>query len=301
MNLNKIASIDIGGTNTRIAFFDKKDGNLNLIEKHVFPSFAESPEKTLQPVLEILLSKKIEYLAVCAPGVVNLDEGVILFATNLSGWESFNLKEYFFKRANISKIIFENDANAMAFAAHISHKKTNKDITQYLTISTGFGAGLIINNKIFHGFNFQAQEISFVPSASSKESNYLGESSAEAFLSGTGMNYWYKQKSGHALTTKEIFERYDQDKIAKNVIDNAIETLSRTITFIACWLNPSSLIIGGSVARNNWWFVEKAFEKAKKDTPPFQMDVLKLYEDKNGDDSALYGVLLFALQEFEVK
>ncbi|UWV94397.1 ROK family protein [Mycoplasmopsis cynos] len=69
-------------------------------------------------------------------------------------WKNFDVKQYLLKNTQIKDIVFENDANVILLINHVYYKKNLNDVSQFYTISTGFGSGLIINNKIFHGNNY---------------------------------------------------------------------------------------------------------------------------------------------------
>ncbi len=284
--MNKYAAIDIGGTNSRFAIID----NGKIIFKQSFLTDLLNPEISLSPLVDLLNEHKIKFLGMCLPGVANYDEGYVISGANIQNWVDFNIKNFILENTSVEKIIFENDANAMAYAVHEKYKKTKKDITQFFTISTGIGAGLVYNNEIYSGFSFQGLEIAWMPASFIKEENHLSEGACEYFSSGSGIEKRALKFFGKKLNTKEVFDLYEKDPKATQIIDEAIETLGSTLSIVISIINPNSVIIGGSVARYNKWYIDKAIEWAKRNTLPSQFNVIEFLDDPYGDDCALYGI-----------
>ncbi|WP_033161312.1 ROK family protein [[Mycoplasma] collis] len=288
MNKYKIATIDIGGTNTRFAFFNED----KLVKKIRFKTDANIYSNTLDEIVKIINKYEIERIALCIPGPADYKNGIVINSPNLQGWHNVNVKKYITKNTKIKKIVFENDANAMALGNHYFYKndKVKNSVSQFFTISTGFGAGIIINNKIFTGANGYAQEIAYLPSSKYKTKKlHLNSFAAEHLVSGTGIQLRAKNKK-IVFNTKEIFENYNSDLNCKKIIDEAIDTLARTIAMSMAFTNPNLIVFGGSVALNNWWYVEKAIELAKTLVDPTHLINIEFKQDQMGDDSALIGL-----------
>ncbi|VEU59279.1 ROK family protein [Mesomycoplasma neurolyticum] len=288
MKQYKLATIDIGGTNTRFALIE----NDKIIKKIRFATNQFNYSETLDKVINLLKKYQIDSVALCIPGPADYKKGVIIDSPNLSGWHNINIKKYIKNKIAIKKIVFENDANAMALGNHYFYKNNElkNSVSQFFTISTGFGAGLIINNKIFTGANGYAQEIAFLPSSKNKTKKlHLNEYAAEHLISGTGISLRAKNKKLF-LSAKEIFKKYKENDICRKIIDEGIDALARTLAMALAFVNPNLVIFGGSVALNNWWYVEKAIELAKKYVDPAHLLNLRIVKDPYGDDSALIGL-----------
>lgn len=287
MEKYKFASIDIGGTNVRFALINNKE----IIKKIKFDTDTIDYKKTLNYLIDLINEYEINAIALCIPGPADYKKGVILSSPNLTGWNGINIKKYLMDNCpNLKHTIFENDANAMALANHYTFKNQPNEITQFFTISTGFGAGLVIDDKIYTGSTGYAQEIARIPVSSLKSNpHHLNEYASELFISGTGLSLQAKDNS-IVKNSKEILESYGKDEILTKIIDSGIDSLARTISTIIGFLNPSLIVFGGSVAVNNWWFVEKAINKAETWTDIFQWKSVRFEKDLMGDDSALYGL-----------
>ncbi|AAT27689.1 ROK family protein [[Mycoplasma] mobile] len=293
----KIGSIDIGGTNARIAIFE----NDVIIRKFKFPTDINSPEISLKPIIEKINEENLEYIALCVPGPTDYKNGIVLYPPTMPGWWNFKLKEYLNKNTRIKDSIFENDANAMAMAVHREFNQTFNDVTQFFTISTGLGAGLVIKDEVFIGVNHAAQEINSLPASFIKESggnNSMG--GVELFSSGSGLENRAKRRN-YNWKAKEMFELYDKNVLAKRLIDEGIETLANLIAISLAMLNPSQIVFGGTVALKNKWYVEAAIKQAKSRSLAIQYDNVKFRFTSYEDDTALYGLYHIVKNKFTIK
>lgn len=297
MKRHNYAAIDIGGTNTRFALFDD---NAQIIKKESFRTEPDDYKKTLNKIIELVNQHNVDSIALCYPGPADYKKGLILSAPNLPGWNNMNIKDYLFNNSNLLNIESDNDANVMALANHHFYKKGPEDVTQFWTISTGLGAGLVINNKVFTGSHGFAQEIARAPLGSVIDENtyHLTPFAAELYASGTGLALRCKSQ-GKNWTTKEVFENYNKDPIATNVINEGIDSLARTIATSLAYVNPNLLVFGGSVSRYNSWFVEKAVALAKTYAIKDHFEGLEWKIEELGDDSALIGLYYLIKSEVE--
>ncbi|WP_036451958.1 ROK family protein [Mycoplasma buteonis] len=288
---SEFAAVDIGGTNTRIGFFNDKGEIIKKEKTNTDYNFAES---TLKWVVDKINQYEIKYLALCIPGPSDYEQGKVLKSPNLGGtWENFDVKNYLLKNSNLIDILFENDANAMAYSNHKAHNLKNNEISQFFTISTGFGAGLIIDGKIFHGNKYYAQEIAQLPIS---EKPFLGDHrlknpfALELHCSGSGIetkSKFFKLSNSSGETFKLASEG---NALALKIIQEAKVSLARMFSISAAMIAPNYFFIGGSLALNQKTFVLEAFELAKKYSDLNHFNDTKLIFDKSGDDSALFGL-----------
>ena len=110
--------IDVGGTNTRVALINEK---YEIKERVQFGS-----------------------------GPLDLINGIILTPPNLPGWHNFELTKELEKITGIS-VQLENDAHLAGLAETVIGAGKGKKIVEFLTISTGVGAGLCIDGQMMQG------------------------------------------------------------------------------------------------------------------------------------------------------
>ncbi|VEU70230.1 ROK family protein [Mycoplasmopsis glycophila] len=292
INNSTFAAIDVGGTNTRFALFDEKG---EIILKNKTATNYNDAGETLNWILKNIEEHKINYLALCIPGPSDYANGIVLKSPNLgASWENLDLKKYLLENSSYLKdVIFENDANAMAYANHKMNNCNKDEISQFFTISTGFGAGLVIDNKIYHGNKYYAEEIAQLPISAKPffgEHRLLNPFALELHCSGTGIETKGKFYQ-IANSTKEVFElAKKENKVALEIIAEAKDALARTFAIFAGIIAPHYFFVGGSVALNSKKMIKEAFEEAKKMSDPNHFKETKLIFDKMGDDSALIGL-----------
>ncbi|MBN4083604.1 ROK family protein [Mycoplasma sp. CSL10137] len=289
MNYTKYATVDVGGTNVRFALFDK---DAKILMKNKTQTNINSAEITCDWIIDQVNKYSIEHLALCIPGPSDYKNGIVLKSPNLLGsWVNFDVKNYLLSKTNLKSIVFENDANAMALANHNKYTK-DVDVSQFFTISTGFGAGLVINDKIYHGNNYYAQEIAQIPVSTtnfSEKHRLINDYALELHCSGSGIAtkaQFYKI----ANNAKEVFELESTNEIAKKIIFEAKDALTRIFAISAGIIAPKVFFVGGSLALANKKFVIDAFEEAKKISDFNHFNNVELVFDEMGDDSALIGL-----------
>ena len=280
--------IDIGGTNTRVQLWSK---NKTVLEKNVFKTSQNNHRKVFGKIANFiaLWQKKynIQAIGMSVPGPANYEKGIFFKLPNMPSWKNFNFKKYLQNKTKITEIKADNDANLMALAHHLELRVNNSDITQFFTVSTGLGAGLIINNQIFTGAQHYAQEIAFAPVSWNPEtSSRFGKGALEHFCAGSGI---LERATPKYKTTKSVFANYKTDLFAKRIIDEAITTLANMIATTLSLINPSILVFDGTVAQKNKWYIEAAIKEAKKNTMESHFQNLKIYFGNKGDDAAIEG------------
>jgi glucokinase len=142
--------IDIGGTKVAAGVVDE-DGNVLATVRRRTPS--RDPEHLVDVVNEIVRQLLAEHdvgcIGVGAAGFVDADRTTVLFAPNLA-WRNTELKEQISSRVDMP-VAIENDANAAAWAEYRYGAGERQRNVVCLTIGTGIGGGIIIDNKLYRG------------------------------------------------------------------------------------------------------------------------------------------------------
>ncbi len=152
-----VIGIDAGGTKVAYGLFD---GNGELIDRVQHPSdsnadgpaFADTMIGNIRDMLNRNGVSGGEFLGagVCMPSFILYDQGLILMTSAIPGIKNFKMREYMESRLQ-TKIVLDNDSNAAAIAEHRHGAGRGLRHMVYITIGTGFGSGIIIDKKLFHG------------------------------------------------------------------------------------------------------------------------------------------------------
>lgn len=293
-------AIDIGGTNTRVALADEE---LNIIERKQFATDSENPDVTLGKIAEVIKSFDCDIVGagMSCPGPLDLINGKILTPPNLKGqWHNFKVAEELSKLIN-KPVYLENDANLAGLAEAVVGEGKNYNYVQFFTVSTGLGAGFVINKEIYHGAHGFGNEVAnCVMMKDGPSHGSIIPGGIEAISSGTAITS-RAVKAG--LDVKHAGEVNDLAKagneVAKQIMDDAKEYLANFIGVVYGYADPEIVILGGSVALKIDGFVEEVEALAKERVYEIMKPYVKVRKSTLNEDSGLIGAAYLAFSKAE--
>lgn len=237
-------SIDIGGTAIKYGVIDE---NGNIIIKNQMKTEAYKGGKAiLSKISSIINELKSEYttfgVCISTAGIVDTEKGSIIHAApTIPEYTGTEIKKFVEENFNIVCEV-ENDVNCAGLAEYISGSGKGSKIALCLTIGTGIGGAIIINDKIFHGASNSACEVGYMHMFDSNFEN-LGASSI------LSKNVAEKKNSDAEIWNgiKIFTEAKKGDLICIEAIDNMVDILGRGIANICYVLNPDIVILGGGI------------------------------------------------------
>lgn len=239
--------LDIGGTKCALVKGNKKGDIFDRIE------VATQAYSTWEALLVDLLPKPGEEpplgIGVSCGGPVNSKLGLILSPPNLPGWDEVPITKWLTQRYGAPSAL-QNDADAGAMAEWRYGAGQGCENMIFLTFGTGFGAGLILNGRLYSGTNGMAGEIGHIRAAEEGPVGYGKAGSFEGFCSGGGI----AQLSG-GVSAKEVVARAEAgDKAMEAVLFKSATYLGRAVALLTDLLNPQRIVIGSIFARAEKWF-----------------------------------------------
>lgn len=292
-------SVDIGGTQTRVACIDDKG---LIINKQAFRTYVDDPIRNIKEVKKIILSfeKEIIGVGISCPGPLDLLEGTVLTPPNLPGWHYFSLRSKSEEILSLP-VFLENDANLAALAESQIGAGKNNNIVQYLTISTGVGGGLIINNEIFTGAHGFAQEIAnSILWKDGPKQGLLKKGSLESISSGTAI---FNRAKALGLDVRHVGHVNalallgDTDAIM--IMEQAKDYLANMLAIMIGVIDPDIIVLGGGVVINTANFIEDIEKRVKDKVYDVLRDKIKIKKAALGDDSGLIGGALHAFSKLK--
>ncbi len=267
--------VDIGGTTIKMGFFETTG---TLVEKWEIPTRTEENGVNILPDIAVEIDKKIaeksidksdiEGIGVGVPGPVD-DDGTVFRCVNL-GWGVFNV-EIELNRLTELKVKVGNDANVAALGEMWQGGgKGYKNIVM-VTLGTGVGGGVIINEKIVCGSNGAGGEIGHI-NMKENEKDTCGcgnRGCLEQYASATGIvrttkNFLEEHPEAETVlkddevTAKAIFDAAKAgDEVAIKMVDKTAKILGRGLSQIACVVNPQVFVIGGGMSKAGAMLIEK--------------------------------------------
>ena len=195
-------SIDVGGTKIYNTIINENGEIVGEIEKHSTPkTFAE-----IKSLFEEIIKKhenEVDVIAFATCGAVNnTNDGILGSTGNIA-------KEYpsmDFKSLSKKPVFVENDANCAAWAEHIIGSSKGMPYSIMLTLGTGVGGGIILDNKLYKGKNGAAGEMHFKMRTDKHRKCTCGSWDCfEAYASGTGLKKTAEEISGNPdVTTYDV-------------------------------------------------------------------------------------------------
>jgi glucokinase len=286
---NKVIGIDVGGTKVRVGLIDE---TLQLIRKEVASTAScRNKQDLFQMIMEMI--DKIDPMAevqkigfaLPVPWTPKLE--TITDATNISILENVKVSEIVAFFAGY-EVCIENDVNVVALLeAKMGSSKSYKH-SLYITVSTGIGSGIIINQEIFHGTHGFGGEIGNIQLTDSKGCFSCG--TLENLCSGLALEEKSKTLFGGESTASLLFEKFQSGDIAAlRAIDEWVEYFSSGMASVIHSFDPGIIVLGGSVIQHNQWLVEKVVEKTREKVFSSLVNHVKMVVSKFGNDAGIIG------------
>lgn len=243
-----IIGVDLGGTHVRAGVVSA--ARLAQIVSARIPS-SGSVESVLQIMYELvdpLINKEVRAIGIGVPGVVDIENGIVYDVQNIPSWKKVELKKFMDERYHLP-VLVNNDANCFALGEKYFGKGKRFHSMIGLTIGTGMGAGIIINDKLYAGVNCGAGEFGNV--------EYLDQY-VEYYASGQFFENCY-QMNGEVVYKKAL----DGDPLSIMIFEEFGIHLGNAIRMILYTYCPEMIVLGGSVSKGYTLFEEKMWERIR--------------------------------------
>ncbi len=288
-------AIDIGGTNSRVALINE---NYEILERFQFPTNYENPDDTLTSLANKIKEFDVEVVGVgmSCPGPLDLKHGKILFTTNLgTAWHNFAVANQLSQKIGLP-VYLENDANLAGLAEAVIGEGKDYNIVQFFTVSTGLGAGFVINKEIYQGAHGFANEVAnsvMMHQGPSHGSIYPG--GIEAISSGTAITVRAQNAGLDVKHAGEVNDLAQQgNEVALKIMTEAKQYLANYIGVIVAFADPDIVILGGSVALKIEGFVEEVEDLVRQQVFDVLKPTLKIRKSTLDEDSGLLGAACLA-------
>ncbi|SEN16380.1 ROK family protein (putative glucokinase) [Lihuaxuella thermophila] len=238
----------------------------NVPESPTKEQFLESLKAMVAKCVELARTdgQPVLGIGVGMHGLVDPQKGESIYATHLN-LRQIPIKQFLETEFNIP-VLVENDVRALALAE--SWFGQGRDLANFIcvNVSTGVGAGIILDHKLYHGSSFAAGEVGHIPiDVEGPQCRCGNYGCLEAFASGPGMvlrmqkaillgektSVWQKAKGDLSQITGEmIYEAaLEGDRPAMEVLADTGRYLGIGLANLINLFNPSKIILHGGIAR----------------------------------------------------
>lgn len=238
--------IDIGGTTVRMGIVDGGIILKRIIEPCKADKSVEETVSHLKKMIHKIMNTNIRSIGIGVPALVDAKRGIIHKSFNIPSWKDVHLKEILEDEFHIP-VNINNDCNCFAFGERYYGKGRTFRNLVCITLGTGLGAGIIIENKLYCGKNNGAGELG---SLFYENHNY------EHFCS----NHFFKEE--YNISGKEAHENAMRGNAEALRIWNEFGVhLGSLINAIMFTYDPEAIIIGGRISLAKNYFSEKMLEE----------------------------------------
>jgi glucokinase len=301
-------TVDIGGTQIRAAAYPESGTKPLSVRKISTRGDGESAFDRIVDLIHSVWPAPDEVLSitVAAPGPVDPYVGIVASAPNIPGWDNFPLRE---RLENVFHVPAHlgNDANLAALGEWRFGAGQGHSHLLYITISTGIGGGVIVDNNLLLGAHGLAAELGHVtvlpdgPVCGCGQRGHL-----EAVAAGPAIAAYVREQIALGaessldgvsdLSARAVGEAaVAGDRLAIQALARAGELIGIAVADFLAIFNPSIVIFGGGVSFSG----DVLLAPLRRSLQTHVMDAAYL-EDlvittaALGDDAGLLGALALA-------
>ncbi len=306
------AAIDVGGTKIAVGI-GTDDGELKSTEvMETDPNWAKDEvlDRVAGAVVKVrqeanVSNQDLVRVGLGTPGP--LDGPVLLEASNLHNWRGLNWQAGLESRLHIP-VAVENDATAAGIGEWMYGAGRGTNQCVYVTVSTGIGAGIVVNGQRYSGARGNAGEFGHLvmrPDGLSCPAGHRG--CLETLASGTAIQRAGRERQSQSpylmtlnqVETRDVFSGYEAgDGVCAAIIDEAADWLALGLSYLVDLFNPEIIVIGGGVGTHAPTdYRERLGNGIRRWALPALGEIVRLVPAQLGQDSGLMGALALAVME----
>ena len=283
--------VDLGGTNIAVGLVNDE---FQIVSKLSCPTGASrAPEEIIADMAKLcnkvcainsLELSDIASIGIASPGIAETYSGKVRYANNLP-FRDFPICKLLSEHTGVADIKVANDANAAAWGEAVAGAAKGSSNSVMITLGTGVGGGIIIDNKIYSGFNAAGGELGHIVIEYNGRRCSCGRRGCwEAYSSATALIAMTKEKlaeceeSGRNTVMYELVKKKGKvsgltafdamrlgDAAGKEVVDKYVSYLACGITNIINIFQPEIISLGGGVSNEGNSLIEALLPIVRKE------------------------------------
>ncbi len=316
--------IDLGGTNIAAGIVDD---TYQIIKKKSVPTLANRPAEEIVADMAALCTDLMQELSlqpadigcagIASPGIADGRTGMVMYSCNLP-FRKTPICAMLSAQTGIAQVRLDNDANVAAWGEAVAGAARGSTNSVMITLGTGVGGGIIINNQIYSGFNAAGAELGHIvieqngrPCACGRRGCWETYSSATGLINMTHDKLEECAASGRSTLMSAMLERdgrisgrtafraaQEGDEAAAEVVDSYIRYLACGLTNIINIFQPEILSLGGGVSGERENLLNplipliRAEQYGADSVPQTDIRIAQL-----GNDAGIIGAALLGMQK----
>lgn len=315
-----LCGVDLGGTKLSVGLVSA-DGTIHdkiIVYDHVGKTETMVVEQIIGLIRQLISQNELSEsdlrgIGMGFPGHVRFKDGHTLTTSNLKGFKNFPLRQAVAKHFHIP-VILDNDANAQAFYEYTYGAGRGYESLIFLTISTGIGAGIILDKKLYRGITGTAGEFGHtIVNSDNKQICTCGnEGCLMACACGLALPYLFKKKTEEGLkTTLPLADNFDysqvdgkmimkgleiDDPLSKSIMHECADYIGIAVYNIFQVLNPPLIILGGGLTCWGETYIARVRKKFHELARDMIFDKMEILESEARCDAGLIGAAALLLE-----
>ncbi len=254
--------VDLGGTNIRAGLIDRK----TIIKSTATPlrekDDLNSTLAQLKAIIHEVFQIGVTGIGLGVPSIVDLEKGIVRDVVNIPSWKEVPLRDILEKEFGIP-VFINNDSNCFALGEKYYGFGQQHKTFVGITLGTGIGSGIIIDDKLYSGYNCGAGEIGYLPYKDYDFEYYCG---ANFFT------------TIHMTSGKQTFlDAQKNDPRALALWSEFGSHLGIALRSVVYAYDPEAIILGGAISKAFPYFEKKMYDSLRNIHFPNSVARLKIY------------------------
>ncbi len=286
----KALALDVGGTKIYSAIIGENGNFLSEIEKYHTPKDLQEIKDTFKSIIA-KHEDEVDVIAFSTAGAVNNEHTRAIGSTGnlVKGYTTIDFQKLSTKK----KVFVENDANCAAWAEHVLGASKGMPYSVMLTLGTGVGGGIIVDNKLYKGKSGSAGEMHFKMYSDKRRHCTCGSWDCfEAYASGNGLKHTAEEVTENPeVTTYDVIDGLKAgDEKMVEAFNKWQNDILNGIIGLANLFDPDCVVLSGSMAQ----FVDVEYLE-KEANSQIIVQPIKVLMATTGNYAGMIGAGLLAL------
>ena len=298
-----VAGADVGATHARIALADLA-GTI-LVERRSDLDVATGPEHVLgwveQQIGELLAEQnrtvaELAAIGIGLPGPVEHSTGRAINPPIMPGWDRYDVPAHV-QRAFDVPVLIDNDVNIMALGERHAHLADVDDLV-FIKVATGIGSGIVSGGSLQRGAQGTAGDLGHVAVARGADvvcrcGNF---GCLEAIAAGPALAASLREAGVDAESGADVVRLVrGGDPTAVQVVRQAGRDLGEVVATLVNLINPSAIVIGGSMAEAGESLLAGIREIVYSRSLPLATEHLRIVTSMAGERAGVIGAAALAI------
>lgn len=298
-----VLGIDFGHTHLRVAVADLSA--TVLAERSERLNVGEAAARALdasglmaEAVLEDagIAYEQVLVAGMGLPGPIDRPSGIVGSSVILPGWEGLKPAEELERRLGLP-VEVDNDANVGALAEYRLGAGRNASALLYVKVSSGIGAGLVLDGRVHHGATGFAGEIGHVRALSDGAVCRCGNRGClETIAAADSMLALLRPVHGPELTVSGVLELVRAGDLGTlRVVNDAGRAIGRVVADLCNALNPDVVVVGGEISAAGRPLLDGIRESVDRYALPGAAAAVQIRPAELGDRAEMLGTLALVI------